>query len=148
MSRLAVRLGGTGQWEDILQDALVLAWRKRASFNPDRGSARGWLLALVMDKASKHRRQRSAGLVLVDVADVGSLEGPGPALDVEVRIELDQAMRCLTGRQRVAVELFYFLGMPVAETAEVMGCSVGTVKSTLSDARGRLRMHLEARNDV
>jgi RNA polymerase sigma-70 factor (ECF subfamily) len=39
----------------------------------------------------------------------------------------------------VAVNLYYYLGLPVAESAAVMGCTEGTVKSTLSAARSRLR---------
>jgi RNA polymerase sigma-70 factor (ECF subfamily) len=39
----------------------------------------------------------------------------------------------------MAVHLHYFVGLPVDETAAVMGCAPGTVKSTLFDARARLR---------
>ncbi|MEV0797849.1 sigma factor-like helix-turn-helix DNA-binding protein [Kribbella sp. NPDC050281] len=39
--------------------------------------------------------------------------------------------------------LFYLADLSIAETAMVMGCSEGTVKSTLSDARARLRSELE-----
>ena len=41
------------------------------------------------------------------------------------------------------MELYYFLGLPVAEAAAVMNCSEGTVKSTLADARAKLRPVLE-----
>ena len=50
-----------------------------------------------------------------------------------------RATRSLAHRQQVAVALYYYLDLPVAETAVVMGCSEGTVKATLSAARGRLR---------
>ncbi|TMK55831.1 MAG: RNA polymerase sigma factor, partial [Actinobacteria bacterium] len=45
----------------------------------------------------------------------------------------------LPPRQRLAVELHYFVDLDVAETAAVMKCAEGTVKSTLADARERLR---------
>lgn len=54
-------------------------------------------------------------------------------------VDIERAIAGLTPRQRIAVELFYFLDLPVAEIAIVMACSPGTVKSTLSDARARLR---------
>ena len=44
-------------------------------------------------------------------------------------------MTRLAPRQRLAIDCFYFVGLSLAETAAVMGCSEGTVKSTLSDAR-------------
>jgi RNA polymerase sigma-70 factor (ECF subfamily) len=52
-------------------------------------------------------------------------------------------MEALSARQRLAVDCFYFADLSVADTAAVMGCSEGTVKSTLSDARARLRSLLE-----
>jgi RNA polymerase sigma-70 factor (ECF subfamily) len=58
-------------------------------------------------------------------------------------LDLDRALRGLSSRQRLAVELFYYLGLPVSEVALVMGCAEGTVKSTLADARARLRTTLE-----
>lgn len=148
MSRLALRLVGSAQWEDVLQESLVLAWRKRASFDPARGSVRAWLLALVVDKAGKQRRRdhREAYSGLRDTGALGQAESS--TADADRRMDLDQALRQLTSRQRVAVELYYFLGLPITETAQVMGCSSGTVKSTLSDARGRLRTQLKVGTDV
>lgn len=59
--------------------------------------------------------------------------------------DVDRAVRALSGRQRLAVELYYFVGLPVKECAEAMNCSQGTVKSTLSDARARLAPMLEVK---
>ena len=47
--------------------------------------------------------------------------------------------RTLGERQQLAVHLHYFLGLTVDEAAAVMDCTPGTVKSTLFDARSRLR---------
>ena len=44
---------------------------------------------------------------------------------------------------RLAVDCVYFVDLTIADTATVMGVSEGTVKSTLSDARERLRVMLE-----
>ena len=66
-------------------------------------------------------------------------EGAAPAAHSETAIDLSLVLRRLSERQRLAVSLFYYLDLGVAEIAQVMGCSIGTVKSTLSDARQRLR---------
>jgi RNA polymerase sigma-70 factor (ECF subfamily) len=59
------------------------------------------------------------------------------------RVDVASAVGQLPARQRLAVDCFYFAGLSVAQTALVMRCSEGTVKSTLSDARANLRPALE-----
>jgi RNA polymerase sigma factor (sigma-70 family) len=67
----------------------------------------------------------------------------GRAPDTDARLDVVRALSHLTARQRQAVDCVYFVGLTVVETAAVMGCAEGTVKSTLSDARSRLRKLLE-----
>jgi RNA polymerase sigma-70 factor (ECF subfamily) len=64
------------------------------------------------------------------------------ATDTATDVDLERSIRLLSERQQLAVQLHYFLGRTVAETAAVMGCSAGTVKSTLFDARTNLRRAL------
>ena len=72
-----------------------------------------------------------------------SLEINVPGRSPDDRVDVEAAVARLPRRQKLAVDCFYFIGLSVAETAAVMGCSGGTVKSTLSDARKRLRLLLE-----
>ena len=60
---------------------------------------------------------------------------------------LQFAVERLPHKQRLAVELHYYLGLPIRECAEALGVTDGTVKSALSDARAKLRLALEV-NDV
>lgn len=60
-------------------------------------------------------------------------------IDLESPLDVARAIATLSERQRLAVELYYVLDLGVADTAAVMGCTTGTVSSTLSDARRRLR---------
>ncbi len=131
---LARRYAG-GAAEDLVQEALEQAWRRRDSYDPARGSLRTWLLVLVADRCRKHARAARPTAELPDVA--------APVRDGDLPVDLGRAVASLPPRQRLAVELFYVVGLPVAECAEVMGCAAGTVKSTLSDARARLRPLLE-----
>jgi RNA polymerase sigma-70 factor (ECF subfamily) len=133
MAWLARRSVKEPDWEDVLQEALSAAWRKRGQFDPARGTARNWLLAIVADQCFKNRR-RSRPVLVAEPA-----ERPVSDTDGSEQVDIDAALAKLTDRQRLAVNLRYFLDLPVADVGQVLGCSEGTAKSTLSDARRRLR---------
>lgn len=131
MYALAIRMAGADAADDILQDALTSAWRHRRTFDSRRGSARTWLLTIVANRARRRGRERPM-TDLYDAEAEESTQHQSEALD------LARAMQRLSRRQRLAVTLHYYLGLSVADSAVVMRCSAGTVKSTLSDARTRL----------
>jgi RNA polymerase sigma factor (sigma-70 family) len=58
-------------------------------------------------------------------------------------MDIEVALSALPPRQRLAVVLRHLEDLPVAEVAQVMGCSEGTVKSTTSDGLRALRRALE-----
>ena len=62
-------------------------------------------------------------------------------------MDLRAALRRLPARQQEAVALHYLLDLPVAETATVMGCDEGTVKTHLSRARLTLERALRLDDD-
>jgi RNA polymerase sigma factor (sigma-70 family) len=132
---LATRLVGPDAREDVVQEALFTAWRRFSTYDRNRGTPRTWLLVVVADKCRKHWRAARSTAQLVDV--------PATATDLEAHLDVSRAVGRLPRRQRLAVELFYVLDLPVAECALVMECAVGTVSSTLSDARKALRTQLE-----
>ena len=133
MGRLATRLTSAADSDDVVQESLLRAWRKRESYDANRGSVQSWLLAIVADRCRRHRTRhwRPESSELIDVV-------AAPASDLDRSVDIDRAVRSLSPRQRIAVELHYYVGLSVAEAAAVMRCSEGTVKSTLSDARKRL----------
>ena len=134
MANLAARLAGPAERDDVVQEALTRAWRKRDQFEPARGTARAWLLAIVADRSRRTWRRRRPLVAM----RAGFVEGPN-----EASIDLERALANLPPRMRLAVNCVYFVDLTIADTALVMGVSEGTVKSTLSDARARLRAMLE-----
>lgn len=131
-----------GDWhaaEDLVQEALTrtaVRWtRVEAADNPDAYVRR----ILVNLSNSRWRRksthERPAPRLPEDVVPDGSQ-------DRAVRDELIEALRALPRRQRAAVVLRYFDGLSEAETAHVLDCSVGTVKSQTSRALATLRRTL------
>jgi RNA polymerase sigma-70 factor (ECF subfamily) len=136
MHRLAARLAPTADRNDIVQEALARAWLKRHQYDAGRGSPAAWLLAITADQARKALRGRRPSTPLTDLA-------ANPGRGTDELVDLQRALRRLTDRQRLAIDCVYFVGLSVAETAAVMRCAEGTVKSTLSDARATLRTLLE-----
>ena len=134
MTRLAARLAGDAAADDVVQEALVRAWRRRATYDESRGTASAWLLAITADRAHRHRSRHRSGSELVDAAAAGE--------DIDRRIDLESALDRLPRQLRLVVELHYFLALGVAETAAVLGIAPGTVKSHLYDARAHLRRSL------
>jgi RNA polymerase sigma-70 factor (ECF subfamily) len=138
MTGLAIRLCRPSDVEDVVQEALAVAWKQRHRYDPERGAPRSWLLALTADQARRTTRRRRWTIVSSDQIAEPATEQALPDTD------LDRAIDGLSVRQRLAVELHYFLGLPIAEVAQTMGCAEGTVKSTLADARASLRRNLGA----
>ena len=133
MYACAVVQSAQGEADDVVQEALIAAWRKWAQFDADRGSPRAWLVAIVLDQARKSHRKRH---------DPAAADVDTPASDAVADLDLRRAVNALPPRQRVAVELHYFVQLRVCEVATLMSCSEGTVKACLSAARANLRTRL------
>jgi RNA polymerase sigma-70 factor (sigma-E family) len=125
--------------EDLLQDALLRVWsrwsRVRAADHPLAYARR----VLVTTSVSRWRalRTRTAGERLV--ADPPE---SGVAAPTERDDELWQAVLSLPPRQRAVMVLGYYEDLTDADTADVLGCTVGTVKSQRAKALRNLRLTL------
>lgn len=127
--------------QDAVQDAFLAAWRTAAAFDPARGSASTWLLTLVhrraVDVVRREERRRADSLEDVPVA-------AGDATDEtaelrEQRRAVQGALAQLPDDQRQALELAYYGGLSQSELAERLGVPLGTIKSRMFAALGRLR---------
>lgn len=135
MAHLASRLVPQADRDDVVQESLTRAWQKRRQYDPARGTPRAWLCAITFDQARRWRR-RPAGQPALGVLTTAAVR------DVEGSLDVTRAVAFLPDRQRLAVNCFYYVGLSTAETAAVMGCSEGTVKSTLAAARTSLGQRL------
>ena len=139
--------GSAADAEEVVQDAFVKAYRARGRFRSG-APFRPWLLAIVANEARNRRRAtgRRARLPL-QLAEERPSGGAAPSPEVallarEERAELLAAVDRLGEEQRAAIACRYFLGLSEAETAAVLGCRPGTVKSRLSRALARLEEEL------
>lgn len=141
--RAAARMAPTSEREDLVQETLVRAWMKRSQFDPRKGTRRAWMVTILRNLAvSAERRRRRTETVHRILGGDGRLV-PEPDVDSDRSLDVQNALSRLTPREKLAVDLFYFLDLSTEESAQVMGCGAGTVKSTLSSARAKLRAHFE-----
>lgn len=143
----AVALRTTGDPEDAadaLQEALLSAFRRAASFRGD-AQVTTWLHRIVVNACLDRLRRRSSRHTepLPDEEDRAAiLAAPLSAEhDVEVaerRADVLAALAELTEEQRAALVLIDMEGYSVEEAAEILECAPGTVKSRCSRGRARL----------
>ena len=135
--------GSAADAEEVVQDAFVKAHRARGRFRSG-APFRPWLLAIVANEARNRLRSSARGARMsLQLAEERPSGGAAPSPEVallarEQRAELLAAVDRLGEDQRAAIACRYFLGLSEAETAAVLGCRPGTVKSRLSRALARL----------
>ncbi len=131
-----------GEAEDLVQECLLKIarrWPRVRRMEHPRAYARRILVNLALDGA-RGRAQRSGEL---DAAP----EPAQPAIDalggLDQRADLLAALAELPARQRAVLVLRYFNDLTEAQTAELLGCEPGTVKSNASRGLARLRVAFE-----
>jgi RNA polymerase sigma-70 factor (ECF subfamily) len=140
-------LGNRRDAEDLVHDVFLEVWRKSGRYDPDRASARTWLLVMVRSRAIDRLRTlaaaRRAGLCAYDDTR------QAPDLDAEVAMlrQLDRhrlldALGALPPAQREIVSLLYLEGRTCSEIAARCDVPIGTVKSRLTRALALLRDRL------
>jgi RNA polymerase sigma-70 factor, ECF subfamily len=132
---------------DALQDAMISAFRRAGSFRGD-SAVTTWLHRIVVNACLDRIRRRAARPATTG-ADQQTLDNltasrgrADPSADSDTALDVLAALRLLPADQQSALVLVDMLGYPVADAAEVLGVSVGTVKSRCSRGRARLLPHL------
>ncbi|MYS22594.1 RNA polymerase sigma-70 factor, sigma-E family [Streptomyces sp. DvalAA-14] len=124
--------------EDLLQTALTktyLAWDRI----DDHRAVDGYVRRTLVNTRTSQWRKRKVDEFSTD--ELPEPAGTGPDL-TEQQAQRDALLRAITRlppRQRAMVVLRYFEDMSEVQTAEQLGVSVGTVKSAVSRALGKLR---------
>lgn len=116
--------------EDATQEAFARALERWDRLEPHTWAA-GWAMTTALNVARRSLRRRRGWLV------------PREARNPDEAVDLWTAVRGLPRRQQEAVVLYYRLGVPVQEIAQVLGCGDGTVRTHLARAREALRTVLE-----
>jgi RNA polymerase sigma-70 factor (sigma-E family) len=130
----------TGDWalaEDLVQTALARSWprweRIRRRDDPEVYVRRAMVNTWATWNRRRWRGERPSG-TMPDSQAPGDL-----ATEVAVRMAVQKALGSLTDRQRAVLVLRVFDDLSEAQVAQVLGCAIGTVKSTMARAMARLR---------
>jgi RNA polymerase sigma-70 factor (ECF subfamily) len=150
---VALRIVGTSdEASDVLQDVFVLLFRKVHRFHA-RAVFASWVYRITVNVSLDQIRRRRRGPMPAGSSVV--LDGPQelPGLTVpergaaqhDLERHLQVALATMSSRLRIVVVLRYLEGLPYADIADVLECSIGTVKSRLNRAHTALRRALESR---
>src|SRR5262249_52809681 len=147
---MAVQAVDRGTAEEIVQDVFLAVWKGASSFDPAKGSARGWLLQIAHYRIANALRSRSRRPRTVSDADSDRFaEAPDPSPDPgeeawtnHRRAILRSALEALPPPQRQALGLAYFEELSHGEVAEVLGLPLGTAKSRIRAGLAGLRRQL------
>ena len=139
LMRAAIALAGSrADGEDLLQAALERLLRRWSRVRSD---PEGYLRRTLYNLAADGWRRRGAWQRKRPLLHAGRDSGTGTeAVDaVDLRDALGRALAQLPSMQRTVLVLRYWEGLTQAETAELLGCPEGTVKSATGRGLQRLR---------
>ncbi|MFD8967714.1 SigE family RNA polymerase sigma factor [Streptomyces sp. NPDC059568] len=125
--------------EDLLQTALTktyVAWDRIEDHRALDGYVRR---ALLNTRTSQWRKRKVDEFACEELPEPAGLPEPDPADQQVLHDAMWRAVMKLPDRQRAMVVLRYYEDLSEAQTAEVLGVSIGTVKSAVSRALGKLR---------
>lgn len=135
------------QAEDLMQDVMMTVWRKSSQYSPDRGSVSAWVFTIARNARIDLLRKASSR----PYDDVYEMEiaADEPTGDDEVlqsqREEcVSAALEELPVDQRQVIEMAYIEDLSQSQIAERLNLPIGTVKSRMRLAYGKLKGRLEA----
>lgn len=133
-----------GDWqaaEDAVSGSLAKLYLKWHRVSSPEAYARTMVVrAAIGEKRRPWRREHSAGHTMPDVV------GPDTSGAVDERLRLRAALGKVPPRQRAVLVLRFLEGLSIEETAEILGCRTGTVKSQCARGLATLRAVLAAEN--
>lgn len=146
---LARRMLPPAELEDVMADAYFQAWREAGRFDAARGGPVTWLLTILRSRALDQLRRRRAEATpeAQEALAEQPAEGPGPQellSTLESHSALHAALAGLSTQERWLLGLAYYRELSHAQISQATGLPLGTVKSVLHRAQGRLRGILAA----
>jgi RNA polymerase sigma-70 factor (ECF subfamily) len=132
--------------DELASQTFLVAFDRRATFDHRRSSSRSWLFGIATNLASNHRRRairEMRAIAELSPDPVMEIDGVESRVDAErMRGRLAKALADLPSKEADVLLLFAWAELDQAEIADALAIPIGTVKSRLSRARGRLQVVL------
>jgi len=130
--------------EDVLQETFTRVWLMARTYDPGRGSFRGWLFTIAANLTRDELRRRRHGVQHVEVEDAEAFASTADGPEVELARREDarriaDAVGRLPEHFREVVILKIYHQLTFNEIAEITGAPVGTLKARLHRAVAALR---------
>jgi RNA polymerase sigma-70 factor (ECF subfamily) len=139
----------SGEAEELVQEVMIVLWHKAGLYDSSRSSLSTWLFRIARNRRIDLQRRARARILdeddpaLQPTAEIGADEMvANDDRDAQVR----EAVNQLPEEQRDMLRAAFFLGQSHSEIAESTGLPLGTVKSRIRLAFGKLKKVLEAAN--
>jgi RNA polymerase sigma-70 factor (ECF subfamily) len=146
LHRYLVRRLGPDEAESMVGEVFRIAFERRETYDLERPTARPWLYGIATNLLAKHRRREArrihavARLASHRLPPVDLADGVSRAVDAaDLWPRVADAVTALPEVERDALVLHVWEGLSYEEVADALGVPIGTVRSRLNRARGRLR---------
>lgn len=135
------------QSEEVLQEVFLEVWQSAASFAPNKGQGRTWVMTIAHRRAVDRVRSSQSSAERDERAGLREIHTPQEGVEeqVELRIEsrrVGRALDALPDAQREALTLAYFGGYSQSEISALTGSPLGTIKTRMRDGLSRLRQEM------
>ncbi|MER6257408.1 SigE family RNA polymerase sigma factor [Streptomyces sp. NPDC001584] len=138
VGQLYALTGDYAEAQDVVQEAFVRAWDRRASVLNGNRAPEAWIQTVARRLATSRWRRARHWWELVR-GESAPRSAPEPSTD---HVALVAALRRLPEAQRTAIVLHHLCDLSVEQIAAETGAAVGTVKARLSRGRSALAVHL------
>lgn len=135
--------------EDLVQETMILVWTKAGMYNPEKGAVSTWVFTIARNLWID-RNRRSSLMPLLEIGDYDAPSGEPGSDEVLTRKQearlVAQALADIPAEQKEPLMLSFVDDLPQSEIALRLNLPLGTVKSRMRLAYGRLRKSLETLN--
>ena len=127
-------VNGLHEAEDLLQEVFLIVWKGAAGFRGD-ARVKTWIFRIAHHRAVSWLRQRKPVVKLDETNLKDWQNNPERTAAQSLRDrQIQETISQLSWKHRAVLELVFVQQMSYSETAQVLGCPLGTVKSRMSYA--------------